>query len=366
MNKKTILCLDDEIDNVEALERLLRKKYNVLKATQASEALKLLDQNREICLIISDQRMPEMTGVEFLQKSIEVIPDAIRILLTGYTDVESIIQAVNQGQIYRYLTKPWDPNDLIQTIDQAVERFELGQLLIEKNRELEKAYLELKTLDQSKSHFMILINHELKTPLTTILSFLDLLKETHLDEDQKKYVQRIAKSSTRLREIIEDVLLVMRAEMGQFKIEKQILVLKDLAQALDPTVLAEAAKKEIQIQFKIEDMTLSTDRRLILQVINRLMHNAIKFGYAQTNLIFEIHRASAYMTSFSIYNEGPHIKPEIIHKILKPFQLDENIMNHSTGMGLGLTVSQSILQSMGSELNIENKDKGVLVSFHLS
>ena len=113
MSKHTILCVDDEIDNVEALERLFRKKYKVLKATSGKAALELLAQNPdEISVILTDQRMPMMTGAEMLEKTIETAPRATRLLLTGYTDLESVIEAVNKGQIHRYLTKPWDPIDL--------------------------------------------------------------------------------------------------------------------------------------------------------------------------------------------------------------------------------------------------------------
>ena len=106
--KHTILCVDDETDNVDALERLFRRKYNVLKATSGAAALKIMEDEK-VSLIVTDQRMPGMTGVEFLAKSMKLQADPVRILLTGYTDIESVISAINSGQIYRYVTKPWDP-----------------------------------------------------------------------------------------------------------------------------------------------------------------------------------------------------------------------------------------------------------------
>ncbi|MCM2281913.1 MAG: response regulator, partial [Bdellovibrionaceae bacterium] len=175
--KHTILCVDDESDNVDALERLFRRQYRVLKATSGREALDLLARN-QVTVIISDQRMPNMSGVEFLAESIQSHPMAIRILLTGYTDIESVIAAINSGQVYRYVTKPWDPVDLSNAVEKAVERYEIGEELREKNAALQNALEELQTLDEAKSNFMILINHELKTPLTAILSFGDLLAET--------------------------------------------------------------------------------------------------------------------------------------------------------------------------------------------
>ncbi|MEQ1722922.1 MAG: response regulator, partial [Pseudobdellovibrio sp.] len=178
--KPKLLCVDDESDNLDALERLFRKKYEVLKATSAAKAFEILDNCPDIAVIISDQRMPVISGVEFLEKSIASHINTSRILLTGYTDIESVIAAVNKGQIFRYLTKPWDAADLTNTTDQALEKYLLKTELKEKNNELQKALDELKSLDKAKNQFMILINHELKTPLTTILSFAGLLKETLL------------------------------------------------------------------------------------------------------------------------------------------------------------------------------------------
>ena len=175
MQKQTLLIVDDESDNLDALERIFRKRYHLLKANSGAEALQLISHHPDIAVIITDQRMPQMTGVEFLEKTLSSHPKTVRILLTGYTEIESIIAAVNQGHIFRYITKPWDTTDLTNSIEQAMEHYSRGSLLEEKNQALEKAFSELKLLDQAKSKFMILINHELKTPLTIINSFLSLL-----------------------------------------------------------------------------------------------------------------------------------------------------------------------------------------------
>ena len=115
----TILCVDDEPHNLDALQRSLRKEYSVITAASGPEALEQL-QSHSISLIITDQRMPHMTGVEFLEKSLEVCPEVIRIILTGFTDVEDLIGAINTGRVYRYITKPWDPHDLRLTVRRAL------------------------------------------------------------------------------------------------------------------------------------------------------------------------------------------------------------------------------------------------------
>ncbi|MGE0631511.1 MAG: response regulator [Pseudobdellovibrionaceae bacterium] len=359
--KHSILCVDDELDNVEALERLFRKKYSVLKATSGKQALALLDENPNLALIISDQRMPEMTGVEFLAKSLATHPHTTRILLTGYTDIESVIAAINSGQIYRYVTKPWDPNDLLTAVDRAIERFEMVQELRKKNVELAKAVEELKTLDSAKSQFMILVNHELKTPLTNILSFLELLKETSLSDDQALYVNRIQKSSQKLKEIVEDVLLIMSSQTGQMKIDLSSLTLRELKTSVTAELYRLSQNKDQTLEFSNTEIIFKSDRRCALQILNRLIHNAIKFAPEKSKIDINV-REGSIGTRLSVFNPGSHIQPAMIEKILKPFTLDENVMNHSQGMGLGLSVCQSLALALGSKLEIENKNGGVSVA----
>lgn len=366
MLKPTILCVDDEIDNVEALERLFRKKYVILKATSGREALAILDQHPDpVSLIITDQRMPEMTGVELLEKSIASHPETIRILLTGYTDLESVILAVNQGQIFRYLTKPWDPADLANTVDHAIERYNIGQELKQKNHELGQALDELKSLDVAKSNFMILINHELKTPLTSILSFAALLAESNLSDDDKVMVNRIQKSGERLKTLVDDVLLIVRAETNQLKIDMQNIVFSDFEKNLTPDVLKSLQQKNQTLETHYAADPVHADSRLIKQVMLRLIHNASKFGTEGTPILVRTEKTADHHLRFSVKNQGPAISQRVIDKIFKPFFIDEDVMNHSTGMGLGLTICQSILKFHNTNLKIQNADSGVLVSFEL-
>ena len=192
MDKTAILCVDDEADNVDALERLLRKKYQVFKATSGVQALDLLQSpsTPNIAVILTDQRMPEMNGVEFLEKSMQIAPHAVRILATGYADMKAVVDAINKGHIYNYIAKPWEPFDLENLIDKAAERFHLAEDLRRTNRQLQVALEDLKTLDAAKTQFMLLINHELKTPLTAILSFSELLKESSLSDEQIIFQKR--------------------------------------------------------------------------------------------------------------------------------------------------------------------------------
>lgn len=118
-----ILIVDDEASNLRALERLFRTEYDVLTAGSGADALSLLEHH-DMALLIADQRMPEMSGVELMQRTARLRPHMVRILLTGYTDVDSLIEAINTGHVYKYITKPWNNDDLLLTVARALEHYE--------------------------------------------------------------------------------------------------------------------------------------------------------------------------------------------------------------------------------------------------
>lgn len=118
-----LLVVDDETDNLDLLYRTFRHEFNVYRANSAFGALQLLEQEGEMSIIISDQRMPKMKGTELLSRTAEHFPDTIRIVLTGYTDVEDLVDAINTGKVFKYITKPWNPTELRNVVQQAAETY---------------------------------------------------------------------------------------------------------------------------------------------------------------------------------------------------------------------------------------------------
>ena len=118
-----ILIVDDEPSNLRALERLFRAEYDVRTAGSGGEALSLLEHH-DMAVLIADQRMPGMSGVELMQRTARLRPHMVRMLLTGYTDVESLIDAINTGNVYKYITKPWNNDELLLTVARALEHYE--------------------------------------------------------------------------------------------------------------------------------------------------------------------------------------------------------------------------------------------------
>jgi response regulator RpfG family c-di-GMP phosphodiesterase len=191
--KPKMLVVDDEPDNLDLLYRTFRRDFNVLRAESGVMALETLAQEGEVAVIISDQRMPEMKGTEFLSKTVPQYPDTMRIILTGFTDVEDLVEAINSGQVYKYITKPWDPNELKAVVSRAAETYELLKQRTEELRRAQAQTFLLSTIVQVTRQ---------STHLTTILTaiatafgetfavdgcILQMLEEELLASAQGKY-----------------------------------------------------------------------------------------------------------------------------------------------------------------------------------
>jgi LytS/YehU family sensor histidine kinase len=213
MSPYTILYLDDEADNLLAFTAVFRRHYTVLTTQYATEAYDLLSQNR-VQVVISDQRMPHISGVDFLSEVSRRYPDIIRMILTGYSDMQAIINAINKGKIYYYITKPWKFDELKVIIDKAIETFELriaNEKLINENHAL-----ILKNLQQEKenmtSRYEVLKNqinpHFLFNSLNTLASLISTDAPSAL-----RFTTKFAKIYRLILEYGEQPLITLTQEM---------------------------------------------------------------------------------------------------------------------------------------------------------
>ncbi len=197
---KTILFVDDEENILKALKRLfLAEDYEVLTANSGKEALELIAGGAQPEVIISDQRMPQMSGVEFLAQAREKLPDSIRIILTGYADINAAMGSINEGGVYRYIVKPWDDEDLKFTVQEAFERGELKRqnqellaLTKSQNKKLFEYSKKLKHKVEEQTREIVAKNKELETNFfNTIRAFSSLLDSHTLA--MKGHGQRVSR-----------------------------------------------------------------------------------------------------------------------------------------------------------------------------
>ena len=194
--RHTLLIVDDEVDVLESLRHQFHRAYRVLTAATGKAAIDLLNEN-EVHLILSDQRMPGMSGDVFLSHARRIQPDAIRMLFTGYADIQAVINAVNEGHIFRYILKPWDTNELEGIIRQAAEKYtllserkELIAELQEANVRLTHANDELARAGRLKTAFIEVASHEFNTPITLVLGLTDLLRLSNPDRPEEDQIGR--------------------------------------------------------------------------------------------------------------------------------------------------------------------------------
>jgi len=221
-----LLVVDDEKDNIDALKRLLRKDFEVLSALSGEEGLKVLQTpGVRVDAIVSDQRMPGMSGSEFLGKVQEIDPVATRLLLTGFADLDAVVDAVNRGHIWRYLQKPWEPDDLRMTVNQAAERTRMARSLDQSRKELERALNELRAKDWARERLLQILLHEFRTA-PQILDSLRQLDGGGTDSEVRlRFIENLAK---RFHLMEQDILMLLSDEKRIASLPKDTFRLSEL------------------------------------------------------------------------------------------------------------------------------------------
>ncbi len=218
--RHTLLVVDDEVDVLESLRHQFHRGYRVLTSVSGKQAIEILETD-DVELILTDQRMPGMSGDQFLREARRLKPDAIRMLFTGYADIQAVISAVNEGHIFRYILKPWDSVELEGIIRQGVEQYELlaerKRLVTElqaANGELVQANEELARAGQLKTAFIEVASHEFNTPITLVLGLTELLRLSNptRSDQEDEILRQITASGKQLARLVTNMLTLLRAE----------------------------------------------------------------------------------------------------------------------------------------------------------
>jgi len=216
LDKPLIMLVDDEIENINVLRQLLEAHFQIITGLNGAEALELIDNMvdpTKIQLIITDQRMPLVTGVEFLEQIVDRMPDTIRIILTGYSDTQVIIDAINKARLYKFMTKPFDPVELSMTVKRGVEAFQMRQALIDYAANLEQL-VEERTEELNEKNAAL---HQALDSLEQ-LSLSDQLTGAHNRHFLNKFMpQELAKLKRDHVSNINESLGLMMVDIDYFK-----------------------------------------------------------------------------------------------------------------------------------------------------
>ncbi len=339
--KIRVLYIDDEINNLLAFQASFRRRYTIFTASSGAEGMNVLNQEKDIQVIIADQRMPNSTGVEFFQVVRKAFPHPIRILLTGYTDVESIIDAINKGEIFRYVKKPWNEVELQTAIQNAFELYTTRQQLKRKVTELQKTNDEL-------NRFVYSTSHDLRSPLASIMGILNLSKMENSIVDPNNYLGMIETCVNKMDVFIQKIIEYYKSiRVDDEKSEIDFTKLLN-----DSVTICKMQKPEVQFNLKIEQpVKLVSDEFRISIIIDNLISNAVKYQKPTSeNPTVDISvNVDEHKAIIEIQDNGIGIVEEHLNNIFKMFFRSNS---HVNGLGIGLYIVKEALSRLNGDISV--------------
>lgn len=374
---RTVLFVDDEPEIVASLADLFRGRYHVVTASSGEQALAMLPESG-VAVVVSDQRMPTMTGAELLERVAAFDPDITRVMLTGYADIEAVIHAVNQGKIFFYLTKPWQPSELDAVVGKALEhhlllreRRALVERLQRANAELEAKVAErtaelvaknatLEELNALKNEFLGIAAHDLRAPIGTINMLAELVideQETMEPAGKREFLEMIRTSSEGMLKLLTDLLDITRIESGKLELNAAPVDVRAFVAEFEKYSRLRAEHKRIRLvtEVAVEVGEAAFDPDRVRQVLDNLVGNALKFSPAGSEVRLSV-RAVSDGIEMAVADRGPGIRPEEQARLFAPFQRASTVATGGErGTGLGLSICKKIVEGHGGAIRVESE-----------
>ena len=363
--RRTLLIVDDETMLLEMLARLFNERYRVYTAESGDVALALLQQGIAPEVIIADQRMPGMQGPEFLAQSRGFVPQAVRIILTGYTDVQDIIASINLGNVYRFITKPWNPEELLETVRISFEHHDIST----RNKELADALARLEELNREKSELMGIVAHDLKNPMGAIKTISDMMihqSEEFSTEERENFLELINDAATRALDLIGSLLSLEAIEQGGVTIECETLAITNIITALVNHYTPIAEMKSIRLHLEQPaEFTAFVESQTFHQVLDNLLSNAIKYSPPEKNVWMKVatRLEPAYMPEpdevvlmpnsvfIVVEDEGPGLTSDDKIRLFGKFaRLSAQPTGGESSTGLGLSIVKRYVEAMNGSI----------------
>jgi len=372
MAEVNVLFLDDEQGVRNSLKRLFKDApFNAYVVRDYKEALKTIEREN-IKVVFSDQRISGISGIEFLKKVKGVSPDTARILFTACEDILLIEDAINKGEVYRFVAKPWDDKELLHIIKSAIEKYDLAEknrvllkAIKEQNQKLTILYIRLKNMYEAQKDFSSTISHELRTPLASIKAMLEILISKtagDLTENQENFLVKIKGNIDRLDSLVYDVLSLAKFESGKQTLDLKPndinSIIKEAADMQKPL----ARKKGLFLNLELsQDMPkIASDENMVYQLLANLLGNATKFTDKGGITVASSVCKDKNCIKVTVKDTGLGIKEEDKEKLFGRFQqLGDPATREPGGTGLGLAISKEIVQKHGGKIWVEsNPEKG--------
>ena len=365
----TILIVDDEVRNLQALEHMLERPDRiVIKATSGDEALRCL-LSHDVAVMLLDIRMAEMDGYQTaaLIRKREKTQALPIIFLTAFNkDDADVLRGYSFGAV-DYIFKPIVPDILCAKVDIFVELYKRTKALVRKNEDLERAEQtllhtnqQLAELNRLKSSFVSVASHEIRTPVTGIKGYVENMLSGltgPLTEKQQHYLGRVTSNVDRLMRIIDELLDIARIEAGQIQLQLDTVnvshLIADVAEALQPL----AVQKQICFQqdtSQVSGVYVKGDEGKLHQVLTNLVHNALKFTPPGGRVDVGAATKEPGTIQISVHDTGPGIPASDLPKIFDRFYSGSSVPPDTRGAGLGLAISKSLIALHGGQLSVSS------------
>jgi two-component system sensor histidine kinase/response regulator len=341
-DKISVLYIDDEKNNLLSFQAAFRRKCKIFIANSAAEGMSILNSEK-VHVVIADQRMPHSTGVEFFEVVRKSHPHPMRVLITGYTDVQAIVDAVNKGEIYRYIKKPWDEYELENAIQNAYEIYTTRQRLNNKIIELQKANDEL-------NRFVYSTSHDLRSPLASVMGILNLARMENSIRDPNGYLAMIEICVNKMDSFIQKIIEYYKS----IRVEDELTSI-DFKVLLDESIrLFKMQKPNLEYIINVEqENEFVNDAFRVSVIIDNLISNAVKYqNPTEQNQKVEITvNTNPQKAIIKIEDNGIGILDDHLNNIFKMFFRSAN---SGSGLGIGLYIVKEALTRIGGEISVHS------------
>lgn len=365
-----ILIVDDDVDLIQSMIRELRKKYEIHTAHDGEEALATVEKQGPFAVIVSDLMMPKMDGSSLLERMAETHPWTSRIMMTGRMDTPSINHAINKGQVFRFLAKPFNKSMITKAIDEGINQYEGTQ-----NQEISLDKIDrpvgfdrdIEKLDAGIS----LLCHELRTPLNHIIGFSEILQSSgFIPPAQSSFMDAIVTSGDLMLQRVNQVLYYWMLIHDAVELDLDPQKLQNMAIRCKKYIQDHSQEhpREVKIQEEIDQSVyVLADWKWIWIACTELVDNSIKFSEDNSDITISIACANKTAT-ISLENNYTALAESTVENIRKPFIQGEDFMTRRMdGLGLGLTIADKIINLHNGVLDIQNnaEKKQILITIEL-
>lgn len=359
-----VLFVDDEPDNLAVFEACCADTFEVLTASSAEEALELM-RTHEVAVILADQRMPEMTGLELLELCRQEFPQAIRMLITAYSDLETAIDAINRGRVRWYLKKPWDNRELLARISEGLELYVTHtkmRVLEERLLEAERVYslgVIASGLAREVRRPINLVQHSINKVSEALHAASGLLSDTTGPSTVAR--MRLFEAKDELRDALENLDRVLDTVRGlEMPDHERSDELVDVSEVLRLTlrVLQAQVRSSTSFEFDVHPVApVRGSSTQLAHVILNLLVNAFRAMHGRPRSKSSLSLALTQdgdSVVLVVGDSGPGIDPDVLPHVFDPFHEGP----HDRAAGLGLAITRAIVEELGGTIEAANRPQG--------